>query len=164
MNIPVPPRDILLNALGAQGLVSPDATRIAIWWEPSGDEAFVGDGRMSGTCNWQPYLTFVCHASVESYLRGYNLGSSEDIAEHWLVFDFSADTAQVLPVAEAQAFLMEQWPSAAKGEGLDDVEPLSEEDVERIAAQMVAQLRDFQNTLRQAGTQSVQDVRERTGH
>jgi hypothetical protein len=64
---------------------------VALYWEPSGDEACYDDG-VSYACglsdNWL-FLGFIRQADVRRWLdeNGLNLGSSDEPASHWLIAD-----------------------------------------------------------------------------
>ena len=101
--VPVPP--MLEQALDYPG----QARLVAFFWSSLGDEAMYDDGRCSGEADWAAYLTFVEHPKVEPHLRPFDLGSSEEEAQHWLVLDREARTLSVLPAEEAAALLQQQW-------------------------------------------------------
>ena len=101
--VPVPP--MLELALGYPG----QARLVAFFWSPMGDEALYHDGLHSGVGDWTAYLAFVEHPTVEPHLRAYDLGSSEDEAQHWLVLDREARTLSVLPAENAVLLLAQQW-------------------------------------------------------
>ncbi len=102
LSIPVPP--MLEEALGYQET----ARYVGFYWG-AGDESYVNDGRYMTTGEWDAFLLFVRHWSVEPHLRGYNLGSSEDEARHWLILDREERQLIVAPVAIAQQVLQSQW-------------------------------------------------------
>lgn len=63
---------------------------VAFFWEPSGDEACFSDGMttLCGAGHWG-YLGFVNHPSVYLliFTKGYDFGSSEESARHWLLLE-----------------------------------------------------------------------------
>jgi hypothetical protein len=85
-----------------------EARYVAFYWTPVGDEARYDDGRASGDGNWQMFL-LVRHEHPELDRR-YNRGYSEMEADDWLLFDRETRDLVVLPKAEAQARLRQQWP------------------------------------------------------
>jgi hypothetical protein len=101
--VPVPP--MLEQALDYPG----QARLVAFYWSPSGDEATYNDGAQAGDGDWVAYLAFVQHPTVEPHLCPFDLGSSEEEAQHWLVLDREARTLSVLPAEEAAALLQQQW-------------------------------------------------------
>src|ERR1051326_3772375 len=103
--IRVPP--MLEQALDYPG----QARLVAFFWSPMGDEAVYDDGLRSCEADWAAYLTFVEHPKVEPHLRAYDLGSSEEEAQHWLVLDRETRTLSVLPAQEAAMLLQQQWDS-----------------------------------------------------
>jgi hypothetical protein len=106
LDIPVPPQ---IEA--AVGLPDTPARYFAVYWSPCGDEANYDDGRNSGTGNWTGYLAYTRHPAVAFALAPYNLGSSDQEAEHWLLFDRRNRKASIGPWREVSRFLREQWPA-----------------------------------------------------
>jgi hypothetical protein len=104
LNAPLPP--MLLEAVGYGG----DAGLVALYFG-AGDEAYWDDGRGSATGDLHAYLAYVRHPAVAPHLAGYDLGSSDGPAEHWLLIDRRAGTVAVAPVAEARRLLRGQWPA-----------------------------------------------------
>ena len=100
--VPVPP--MLEQALGCLG----QARLVAFFWSPLGDEAVYHDGKCSGDADWAAFLAFVEHPTVEPPLRPFELGSSEEEAQHWLLLDREARTLSMLPAQEAAVLLLEQ--------------------------------------------------------
>jgi hypothetical protein len=93
-----------------QALDYPGQARlVAFFWSPSGDEALYEDGRCAGLGNWLAYLALVKHPLVEPHLRPFDLGSSEDEAQHWLVLDREARSLSALSVEAAATLLVQQW-------------------------------------------------------
>ncbi|HLV98698.1 MAG TPA: hypothetical protein VKT82_08485 [Ktedonobacterales bacterium] len=101
--VPVPP--MLEQALGYPG----QARLVAFFWSPRGDEAMHDDGRCTGVGDWTAYLAFIKHPTVEPHVRPFDLGSSEEEAQHWLVLDRETRTLSVLPVQQAALLLLQQW-------------------------------------------------------
>ena len=97
--IPVPPSPVLEQAVGYEN--NKGARYLALWWEPSGDEAMVSDGYITFTGHRPGYLAYVHHPSVYPCLATYNLGSSDDLAEYRLVVDLQERQAFVCPSQEA---------------------------------------------------------------
>jgi hypothetical protein len=86
-----------------------DARHVAFYWTPVGDEALYDDGQVSGDGNWRLYLILrYQHPELD---RRYNVGYSNLEADHWLLLDRETHDLVVMPRAEAQARLREQWTS-----------------------------------------------------
>jgi hypothetical protein len=86
-----------------------DARYVAFYWTPVGGEALYDDGRVSGDGNWRLYLILrYQHPEMD---RRYNVGYSNLEADHWLLLDRETHDLVVMPRAEAQARLREQWTS-----------------------------------------------------
>src|SRR5262245_53750562 len=66
---------------------------VALYWEPSGDEACYEDGVSfaCGCCDNWLYLDFIRQPEVQAWLAHHciHLGSSDEPAEHWLIADAS---------------------------------------------------------------------------
>lgn len=90
------------HAFGYNG----DAGQVSFYWTPFGDEAMYDDGHISGDGNWQLFLDLYHTLNMG---RRYNLGSSDEEADDWLLLDRAARTLAALPRDEAQARLREQW-------------------------------------------------------
>lgn len=98
----------LEEAIGYTG----PADRVAFYWEPGGDEACYHDGREGLVgANWHSYLLFVRHPSVAPHLRPYDLGSSDEPAQHWLLLARPTRQLYVGPAGLVHAALLAQWPS-----------------------------------------------------
>jgi hypothetical protein len=87
-----------------------DARYIAFKWTPYGDEALYNDGRLSATGNWQAFLAYIQHPTVNPFLRDYDLGSSDSEAKHAIILDQEKQEVFISPVKEVQTFLTKQWP------------------------------------------------------
>lgn len=74
---------MLAEAIGYPG----HARYVAFYWTPCGDEVIFSDGRISADGHWPAWLLFVRHNSIAPHLEGYNLGSSDEEATHWLLID-----------------------------------------------------------------------------
>ena len=86
-----------------------DARYVAFYWTSLGDEAMYDDGRVAGDGNWRLFLTLrYQHPELD---RRYNVGYSNLEADHWLLLDRETHDLVVMPRAEAQARLREQWTS-----------------------------------------------------
>jgi hypothetical protein len=85
---------------------------VALFWEPSGDEACFDDG-VSYACgcsdNWL-YLRFIRQPQVGEWLarQGINLGSSDEPATHWLIADAPTGDLFAAPEREARAVVRSQ--------------------------------------------------------
>jgi hypothetical protein len=85
---------------------------VALYWEPSGDEAAYDDGVNSAigmADNWL-YLDFVRQAEVRRWLdeNGINLGNSDEPARYWLVVDAQTNDVYAAPTGEACRILRTQ--------------------------------------------------------
>jgi hypothetical protein len=107
INIPVPP--MLEQALGYEG----QHRYVAFWWEPAGDELAWDDGQ-SGVvgANWHAWLTYVQHHGVAQYLSPYDLGNSDEPAQHWLLLDRQNRALYVGQREHVARFLAQHAPSA----------------------------------------------------
>jgi hypothetical protein len=97
-----------LQAFGYQG----DRRFVALYWEPSGDEACYDDG-VSYACgmssNWL-YLGFVRRPEARRWLdeEGLNLGNSDESATHWLIADATTGDLYAAPQREARQVVQQQ--------------------------------------------------------
>jgi hypothetical protein len=130
LDIPVPP--MLEQAIGYDG----EGRWVAFYWMPGGDEVIYDDGRFSTDGTWQAYLLYVQHATVAPHLAAYNLGNSDQEAEHYLLLDRQERRMYVATIEEAQRVLHDQWPR----EDVRGLEPLTVEDWQRIEDRIRAQL------------------------
>jgi hypothetical protein len=101
---PVPPA--LAEAFGYRG----KARFVAVYWSPLGDELYYDDGRLAGTGNAHPFLTYRRHPVVKPHLETYHLGSSEEEGTHVLVLDREKVAVRVGQRAEALSFVRGQHP------------------------------------------------------
>jgi len=108
--VPVPPT--LEECCGYTG----EARYVAFFWG-AGDESYFADGRESGTGEWDGFKAFVSHQSVRPALRGFDLGSSEEEASHWLILDRHMRRVSVAKAEVAGQLLRQQW-------GIPDEEPV----------------------------------------
>jgi hypothetical protein len=123
VDLPLPPA--LSETFGYRG----QARYVALSWSPAGDELVVDDGRVSRSGESWSFQVYKRHKSVGALLAGYNLGSSNRIAEHALILDREANRASVAPVQEALAFVEAQHPPAP---------PVSRQEAEELRAGMEA--------------------------
>jgi hypothetical protein len=85
---------------------------VALYWEPSGDEACYDDG-VSSACgcsdNWL-YLDFIRQPDVRRWLdtNGVHLGNSDEQARSWLVVDAQTGDLYAAPTGEACRILRTQ--------------------------------------------------------
>jgi hypothetical protein len=105
LDIPVPPQ---IEA--AVGLPDTPARYFALYWSPCGDEVNFDDARSSGTGTWTGYLAYTRHPAVAFALASFNLGSSDQEAEHWLLIDRRERKAFVGTWRDVARKLREQWP------------------------------------------------------
>jgi hypothetical protein len=85
---------------------------VALFWEPSGDEACYDDGQSyaCGCCDNWLFLAFVRRADVRAWLdgNGVNLGSSDEPATHWIIADALTDNLYAAPRREASGIVHRQ--------------------------------------------------------
>jgi hypothetical protein len=105
-----------LQAFGYPG----DRRFVALYWEPSGDEACYDDGQ-SYACgmsdNWL-YLDFIHRPEVWCWLdeRGFNLGNSDEAATRWLVADAQTGDLHAAPRRVALEIVRRQALETSNGE------------------------------------------------
>lgn len=134
LSVPVPP--MLEEACGYRG----QARYVALYWG-AGDEAYVDDGQMSATGEWEAYRTFVQYRSVAPALHGYDLGSSEEEARHWLILDREQRQITIAEISVAQQVLRAQW-DPAKWERMPVI---SAEDLVWLIQEMITQMKAVSN-------------------
>lgn len=98
--LPVAAPPMLAKAIGYAG----DSRFLALYWEPAGDEAAYTDGVLTADGDWIAWLTFAEHAHVAPHLAGYDLGSSECGATHWLLLDREQSALYVGEAEEVSRF------------------------------------------------------------
>jgi hypothetical protein len=81
---------------------------VAMWWTPFGDELMFSDGTITATGDYRGWLSFCAHPLTRLLLNSYELGSSEQEAEHWLLVDRHAATLDVGLAHDVQALLATQ--------------------------------------------------------
>ncbi len=85
---------------------------VALFWEPSGDEACYDDGASyaCGMCDNWLYLDYTRRADVRRWLDAHslNLGNSDEPARHWLVADALTGDLYAAPTLEASAVVRQQ--------------------------------------------------------
>ncbi len=74
--LPCPPQ--LVELVGYDG----PGRLLALWWAPFGDGLTFSDGTLTATGNWRGWLSFCEHPLVRVFLEDYQLGDSQDKAEH----------------------------------------------------------------------------------
>jgi hypothetical protein len=85
---------------------------VALFWEPSGDEAAFDDGVSSAvgmSDNWL-FLGFIHQADVRRWLdeNRLHLGNSDEPAEHWLIADAETGDLYAAPRRDASAIVRSQ--------------------------------------------------------
>lgn len=120
--LPVPPQ--LVEAIGYPG----GARFVAVYWDPTSDQAMWNDGRYFSAWPWRFYLHWLAHPAVGCTLamrgvRPKDFGGDLLPASAWLLLDTWHDAAPkhsvaitsarclALPVEKARGFLRSQWPS-----------------------------------------------------
>jgi hypothetical protein len=85
---------------------------VALYWQPSGDEACYDDGQSyaCGLCDNWLYLNFFRQAVVHRWLdeNRLNLGNSDEPAQHWLIADALTGDLYAAPEREARAIVRQQ--------------------------------------------------------
>lgn len=114
----------------------------AFYWEPCGDEAMYNDGYCSAQCNWWAFLQFTRHPIIRTWLAGYNFGSSEEDAIHWLLCDLNERTVFVGTKVEVETFLID---NARQNEPPVTIEPkpLTPEDIADMLKSFRAKMREM---------------------
>jgi hypothetical protein len=62
--------------------------------------------------NWHAWLTFTRHPRVAHYLEPYDLGSSDEPAQHWLLLDRQERVLYVGTAPDVARFLAQHTPPA----------------------------------------------------
>jgi hypothetical protein len=102
-----------------------DARYVAFYWTPCGDEVMWDTGWSSATGNWTAWLIFIRHPRIAPALTSYNLGSSDQEAESWLLLDRHERTVSIGPGQAVHAFLCEVNRPATWAGGPDaEAEPM----------------------------------------
>ena len=104
LNLPFPSE--LAETFGYRG----DARFVGFYWSPCGDEVIYTDGRSTGTGQSWTFLTYRRHRTVAPLLAGWNLGYSDQDADHCLILDRERNRISIAPIAEARTFLKSQHP------------------------------------------------------
>jgi hypothetical protein len=85
---------------------------VALFWEPSGDEACYDDGvsYACGLCDNWLYLNFIRQADVHRWLdkNRLNFGNSDEPAKHWLIVDALTADLYAAPEREARVIVRQQ--------------------------------------------------------
>jgi hypothetical protein len=79
-----------------------------MWWTPLGDELMLADGTITATGDYRGWLAFCAHPLSRLFLNAYELGSSEQEAEHWLLVDRHPGTLDVGLAHDVRALLATQ--------------------------------------------------------
>jgi hypothetical protein len=88
---------------------------LAMWWTPLGDELMLADGTTTATGDYRGWLAFCAHPLSRLFLNPYELGSSEQEAEHWLARRPSARHARRRPGARCAGAARHPALRAARG-------------------------------------------------
>ena len=96
---------MLCEAVGYSG----SARYVGFYWTPCGDEIIYTDGRLSADGDWHSWLLFIRHKSIAPQLEGYNLGSSDEEATHWLLVDRETHSLYVGTRGEVHQTLRGQY-------------------------------------------------------
>jgi hypothetical protein len=100
--LPCPPQLVELVGYDGRGRL------VALWWSPCGDQLMVSDGTLTTTGNWHGWVCFCEHPLVRVFLEDYQLGDSEDEAEHRLLVDRYLGTLDVGLARDVEALLATQ--------------------------------------------------------
>jgi hypothetical protein len=128
---------------------------VAFYWEPCGDEAIYDDGYCSTDCNWGGFLAFTKHPKLSYWLSGYDLGSSDGEAKHWLLCDLESRDIFVGERSEVHEYLMKEvqkYLPASPEDGLKA--ELTPEDMTEV----LAKIRD---EMQQIPAPSIAEITER---
>ena len=91
---------------------------VALFWEPSGDEACYDDGQSyaCGSCDNWLFLDFIRQGDVRRWLdeHGINVGNSDEPATHWLLADTQTGDLYVASVEQARQLLLAVLDSDAE--------------------------------------------------
>ena len=79
---------------------------LAMWWTP--DALMIADGTMTATGDYRGWLAFCAHPLSRLFLNPYEIGSSEQEAEHWLLVDRHLGTLDVGLAHDVRALLATQ--------------------------------------------------------
>jgi len=123
---------------------------VAFFWEPCGDEAMFDDGYCSTGGNWRGFLAFVRHPSVAPWLTGYDLGSSENEATHWLLCDLEGRDTFVGERAGVKDFLVNEVkkyvPEGAPANSRIEISPEEmakiRDEMQQVSAPLIAEIQD----------------------
>ncbi len=113
-----------------------DARLVAFFFDV-GDEAYVADGHITFTGEWDTYELFVNHPLVAPYLCGYDLGSSEEPPVHYLLLDRQTRTLSVAPVDLAQRLLRRQW---GRSEEPEPVLVVTEQEWDQLVGDLIVRM------------------------
>lgn len=90
---------------------------LAAYWEPTGNEAMMDDGRLSGTAHWPPFIDLInrkangINLALEKLgVDRWALGSSDTRATHCLLCDLQERMIYVAPLFDASHFMHSQLP------------------------------------------------------
>ena len=123
------PPEAFAETLGYDG----PARKVAFYWG-AGDEAYYSDGFLSTQAEWDAYLLFIRHPLIVPELQGYNLGTSEEEATHWLLLDRDDWLLTVLPSRTARQLLLTQWWYPAQEQGMDAQSKALEQFIANVTA------------------------------
>ncbi len=106
VTLPLHAPPTLLSAVGYRG----EAQYVALSWTPYGDELVIYDGttQVVGGGNTHAWVAFLDHHLTRAILRGYDLGSSESEARHWLVVDRQSMRMSIALPTDATTLLRSQ--------------------------------------------------------
>ena len=130
-HIPVPPA--FAETLGYTG----SGRYVAFYWMPVGDELMYSDGQISGTGDYAPWLRWTRHITVAPALFGFDFGSSDAEAQHWLLLD-QQEGAFYIGRADQVARFLHSQPAVQKVRAV--WETLSPKEQQRLQTDAMEQL------------------------
>jgi hypothetical protein len=124
---------------------------VAFYWEPCGDESEFDDGICCGTGNWMGFLEFVRHPKVSPWLKGHNLGSSDQTATDALLCDLESRDIFIGARRDIVAFLAKE---AAGDMPPGDIEIIKPETMEEI-------LKGIREAMAEIPAPSIEEIEEK---
>lgn len=149
LDLPVPP--IFEEILGYKG----DGRFVAFYWTPSGDELMYTDGRISADGEYAPWLLWTRHIAVGAALFGFDFGSSETDAKHWLLLD-RKERRFYVGEADQVARFFQQLPEAMEAREAWDA--LSAEERKRLQTEA---WENVQEAMKRIPQLTVEDIQQR---
>jgi hypothetical protein len=149
LNLLVPPK--FEAALGYEG----DARFVAFYWEPAGDELMYTNGQISANGEYAPWILWRRHIATAPTLFGYDFGSSDTPARHWLLLD-REDRRFYVGEADQVARFFHQLPEAI--EAREAWEALDPEERKRLQTEAWGSVQEAMKRMPQV---TMADIEER---